>query len=124
MFSALQKLLPTRVADFNLNQYFIERQLKKAWQKAISQKKFLATSNLKPVYFRNGTLFLAGADSCLASELRFQENKLCQMVNAGLSRPMVSKIKFLSYWLTFKKQKALPSSAFCFLKRFLVEVVF
>jgi len=97
MFSSLQKLLPRRIGGLDLNQYFVERQLKKAWQAVLSQKPRLDAKTLKPLYLKNGVFFVGCADMCCASELRFQETELCQMINRVLQRQAVNKIKFLSY---------------------------
>jgi len=50
MFSSLQKLLPRSIGGLDLNQYFVERQLKKAWQVVLSQKPRLDPKILKPLY--------------------------------------------------------------------------
>lgn len=97
MFLPLKKILPRKIGSWNLNQYFLERELRRAWQAVAASHYGTMFKDSKPLYFRNGVYFIGCDNSCQANELRFQGRELCQIINQILKRPMVKQIQFLSY---------------------------
>lgn len=97
MFLPLKKIIPKHFGKFNLNQYFIERELKRAWKVVVATTPHLNQDNIRPLYFKNSVYFIGCADSCQANELRFQEKELCQTLNQILNKPLIQQIRFLSY---------------------------
>ena len=62
-------------------------------------------SHTKPIYVKNGTLFVSSDSSAVSNELVLKENELVKKINDILGTPVVSRIKMVSGFVKSQSSK-------------------
>lgn len=98
MFLSLSQFLKKRLQSYNFKGEIEKIEIMEVWEKIFSNKfKTLKSKRhilAKPLFFKQGVLYIKTSNSSLSQELQLQKEKLKDQINEALGKEAVKNIVF------------------------------